>query len=173
MATHDINGGRDERLSSLLAPIYRTGFRIMAGGILFDLYTRFNYIAQSGEGESILADSPLESAVLIVACLYVAIAQARTGVFSDSLRVLESQTFWGTGLPQRGLAIAALIAVAATGGRLYNEVILYGWGQVTWAGDVAMLIVLLALYAGLIVGALYLEWRRYRRAEERLAAEEE
>ena len=38
---------RDERSSSILAPIYRKGFYILAIGIAFDLYTRYNYLAQA------------------------------------------------------------------------------------------------------------------------------
>ena len=40
-------GPKDERSATQLGPIYKIGFYIMVFGILFDIYTRFNYLAQT------------------------------------------------------------------------------------------------------------------------------
>ena len=53
---HNTQGnGRDERLTAILGPIYKVGFQIMALGILFDLYTRFNYLAQTNAEGGVFA----------------------------------------------------------------------------------------------------------------------
>lgn len=168
-----VGSGKDERSSSVLAPIYRTGFYILVFGIVFDLYTRFNYLAQADGGASgSLADS-VETAALAAACIYVSVAKCRSGVFSDSMRVLEARSFAETGLAPKAAAFGLLVAVAAVGGRLYNEVVLFGWGGVTWAGDVAMLVVVFAEFAAIALAATYFSWRGYRSREDRLAREED
>lgn len=156
---------RDERASSILAPIYRRGFYILAIGIAFDLYTRYNYLAQAEGDGSMLVRDPIESAALLVALLFVGVMQARSGVFSDSMRVLEAETFLETGLVQKGVALAGVLSLAAVGGRLYNEVRLFGWGGVTWGGDAAMLIFMLGMFSAVFVACLYLVWWDYRRKD--------
>lgn len=156
---------RDERSSSILAPIYRKSFYILAIGIAFDLYTRYNYLAQANGNDSAGIRDPIESAALLIALLFVGIAQARCGVLSDSMRVIEAESFFETGFIQKGITLACVLSVAAVGGRLYNEVRLFGWGGVTWAGDIAMLIVMLGMLSAVFVAVLYLAWWDYRRKE--------
>lgn len=167
------SGPRDERISAQLGPIYRTGFLIMVGGILFDLYTRYNYLARTGDGSSLLVENPLEWAVLMAACLTVAVMSARRGVVSDSLRFTEARTFAETGMIPLGIGGALLVSVAAVGGRLYNEIVLFGLSEVTWAGDFAMFIVMMAMFTPLILAVLYLTWKSYRTKEDRLASEDD
>ncbi len=163
---------KDERLSAQLGEIYRVGFYILALGILFDLYTQYNYLAQSGSGDGAFVQSPIEFIVLVVACVVVGAICAKRGVYSDSLRFAEARTFGETGLVASSLGLAAVMAVAAVGGRLYNEVILFGWGEVTWAGDAAMLVFMLVMFSCLILAVQYAGWRSYRAREDRLAQEE-
>jgi hypothetical protein len=160
---------RDERSSSILAPIYRKGFYILAIGIAFDLYTRCNYLAQ-GDGNALgeIRD-PIESAVLLIALLFVGVMQARSGVLSDSMRVIEAESFFETGFIQKGIALAGLLSVAAVGGRLYNEVRLFGWDGVTWAGDIAMLVVMLGMFSVMFIVFLYWTWWDYRRKEAKIS----
>lgn len=162
---------RDERASSILAPLYRKGFYIFAIGILFDLYTRFNYLAQTGGNGSMLHD-PIELAVFLIAMFFVGIAKARSGIFSDSMRVLEAQSFKETGMIQKGIALAGIISIAAVGGRVYNEIRIFGWGSVTWASDIAILVILLVMFSAMILVFLYLGWRGYRRNEARLSEDD-
>lgn len=160
---------RDERSSSILAPIYRKGFYILAIGIAFDLYIRYNYLAQANGSDSGVIRDSIESAALLIALLFVAIAQARSGVFSDSMRVIEAESFFETGLIQKGIALAGVLSIAAVGGRFYNEVRLFGWDGVTWAGDIAMLIVMLGMLSAMFVAVLYLAWWDYRRKEAKFS----
>ncbi|MBE6473638.1 MAG: hypothetical protein E7Z99_08790 [Coriobacteriaceae bacterium] len=164
-------GPKDERSAAQLGPIYKVGFYIMVFGILFDIFTRYNYLAQTDANGSIIATSPIEFGVLIAACLVVAFMMMRRGVYSDSMRFLESRTFSESGMIAPSIALGAMVAVAATGGRLVNEVILFGWGGVTWAGDFAMLVIMLVMFVSLILLVNYLSWRAYRRQEDALARE--
>lgn len=166
-------GPKDERAAAQLGPIYKVGFYIMVFGILFDVYTRYNYLAQVDAGGNTIVTSPLEIGVLIVACFVVAIMMMRRGVYSDSMRFLEARTFGQSGMIAPSIALGAMLAIAAVGGRLYNEVILFGWDKVTWAGDAAMLVVMLAMFVPLILLVNYISWKSYRRREDALAREEE
>lgn len=104
---HLFGGGpKDERLSAQLGSIYKTGFYIMVLGILFDLYTRFNYLAQSDADGNALVQSPLEWLVLVIACFVVAILMARRGVYSDSLRFTEARSFAQTGMIASSIGLA-------------------------------------------------------------------
>lgn len=160
---------RDERFSSILAPIYRKGFYILAVGIAFDLYTRYNYLAQANGNDSGVIRDPIESAALLIALLFVGVSQARSGVISDSMRVIEAENFFETGFIQKGIALAGVLSIAAVGGRFYNEVRLFGWDGVTWAGDIAMLIVMLGMLSAIFVAVLYLVWWDYRRKEAKFS----
>ena len=166
-------GAKDERSVAQLEPIYKAGFYIMVFGILFDVYTRYNYLAQVDAGGNAVVTSPLEVAVVLVACVAVGIMMMRKGIYSDSMRYLEARTFSQTGMIAPSIAIGAMIAIAAVGGRLYNEVVLFGWGKVTWAGDFAMLVVMLAMFVLLILLVSFICWKSYRRREDALALEEE
>lgn len=166
-------GAKDERLSAQLGEIYRVGSTIMALGILFDLYTRFNYLAQRDGGDGLLFQDPVESVVLIAAVVTVAVMKARRGIYSDSLKFTESRTFGEAGLVAPSLGLAALVGAGAVGGRLCNEVALFGWGGVTWAGDIAMFIVVFGMIAGLVLAFQYLSWWSYRRREDALMQEDE
>lgn len=166
-------GPKDERSAAQLGPIYKVGFYIMVFGILFDIFTRYNYLAQTNASGNIIATSPIEFAVLIVACLVVAFMMMRRGVYSDSMRFLESRTFGQSGMVAPSIALGAMLAIAATGGRLVNEVLLFGWGGVTWAGDIAMLAIMLLMFVSLFLLVNYLSWRSYRRHEDALAQESE
>ena len=108
---------------------------------------------------------PIESAVLLIALLFVGVMQARSGVLSDSMRVIEAESFFETGFIQKGIALAGLLSIAAVGGRLYNEVRLFGWDGVTWAGDIAMLVVMLGMFSVMFIVFLYWAWWDYRRKE--------
>lgn len=113
--------GKDERMSSVLAPIYRVGFYILAGGVLFDVYSRFNYLVRTGGGT--LGESN-EVAALIAALALVALAKARSGAVSDSLRVLEAETFgnWASVIWLNDVAIFVIVSAlsaAAVMGYLY------------------------------------------------------
>lgn len=167
------SGPKDERLSAQLGPIYKVGFYIMILGIAFDLYTRYNYLAQLDANGNAVVTSPLEFGVLLAACLFVGIAQAREGVYSDSLQFTEARSFGQAGLIAPSIGLAVLLSVAAVGGRLYNEVVLFGWDKVTWAGDIAMLVVMLGMFAPLFLLVNYAFWKSYRKREERLAQEDE
>lgn len=147
----------------------------MVLGILFDLYTRFNYLARN-EGTvlgGLFGDNPIESLVLLAAVIVVIIMKSCRGIVSDSLRYTEAQTFAQTGKIASTLALSALVSIAAVGGRLYNEVVKLGWAQVTWAGDIAMLIVLLVIFSVRLLLVEYLMWSSYRKQEDRLAKEDE
>lgn len=65
-----------------------------------------------------------------------------------------------------------VLSIAAVGGRLYNEVRLFGWGGVTWAGDIAMLIVMLGMLSVVFVAVLYLAWWDYRRKEAEISEDD-
>lgn len=162
--------GKDERMSSVLAPIYRAGFYILAGGVLFDVSSRFNYLARTGGGS--LGES-VEVAALVAALALVALAKERSGAVSDSLRVLEAKTFGGTGLIWKGAGVSLLIGVAAALGRLSSEVGLGGWASVMWLNDVAIFVIVSALSAAAVLGYLYCCWRSYRSREDRLAGEDD
>lgn len=41
------SGPKDECLTAVAAPAYKAGFHILAFGIMFDLWARFNYLAQT------------------------------------------------------------------------------------------------------------------------------
>lgn len=164
---------KDERLSAILGPIYKTGFFIMFFGILFDIYTRFNYLAQTDANGNTLAQNSIETSVLITACLVVGYMMTKRGVYSDSMQYAEARTFPQTGVIAPSIAVACLISVAAVGGRLYNEVIISGWNGVTWIGDIAMLVLLLTMFGTLILSVQYLAWRNYRRREDTLQDDED
>lgn len=166
-------GPKDERSAAQLGPIYKVGFYIMVLGILFDIYTRFNYLAQVDASGTSVVTSPLEIGVVIVACVVVSVMMMRRGVYSDSMRYLEARTFGESGMIAPSIALGAMVAVAAVGGRLYNEVILFGWNGVTWAGDLAMLVFMLAMFVPLVLLVNFIAWRSYRRREDSLALEEE
>ncbi|MGI6046147.1 MAG: hypothetical protein ACOYCA_04825 [Eggerthellaceae bacterium] len=162
--------GKDERISSILAPIYRTGFYILAGGVLFDIFSRFNYLARTG-GDS-LGES-VEVAALLAAFILVAFAKARSGAVSDSLQVLNAASFSETGLIGKGVGVSLLIGAAAALGRLSSEVGLDGWGSVIWSADIAIFLVVFALSAIVVLGYQYSCWRSYRLKEDRLAEEDD
>ena len=164
---------RDERLSAVLGPIYKTGFYIMVFGILFDVYTRYNYLAQTEAPGNMLAQGHIESLVLIVACVVVGFMTIRRGVYSDSLQYTEARAFGKSGVIIPSIAVTCLISFAAVGGRLYNEVLISGWNGVTWAGDFAMLIIMLAMFGTLILAVQYFTWRSYRNREDRLIEDED
>lgn len=166
------SGPKDERLSAQLGPIYKVGFYIMVFGILFDVYTRYNYLAQLDANGNAVVTSPLELGVLVAACAFVGIASGRRGVYSDSLRFTEARSFEQTGTIAPSIGLAVLLSAAAVGGRLYNEVMLFGWDKVTWAGDIAMLVVMLGMFVPLFLLANYASWKSYRKREDRLAQEE-
>lgn len=166
-------GPKDERLSAQIGPIYKVGFYIMTFGILFDIYTRYNYLAQTDVNGNVIVTSPIEFAVLIVACLVVSVMMIRRGVYSDSMRFLEARTFGESGMLAPSIALGAMIAIAATGGRLVNEVLLFGWDGVTWAGDFAMLVLMLAIFVPLVLIVNFISWKSYRRREDALALESE
>ncbi len=155
-------------MSSVLAPIYRAGFYILAGGALFDVSSRFNYLAEAGE--SSLGES-VEIAALVAALVLVALAKARGGAVSDSLRVLEAETFGVTGLIWKGASVPLLIGAAAALVRLSSEVGLGGCASVTWLSDAAIYVIVSALSAAAVLGYLYCCWRSYRSREDRLAGE--
>lgn len=170
---HNTQGnGRDERLTAILGPIYKVGFQIMALGILFDIYTRFNYLAQSNVEGGALAQNTFEALVLMAACLTVGIMMRRRNVYSDSLRYTEASSFGKTGGVASSALTAALIAAAATLGRLHNEIIRFGWDGVTWLGDLAMFVVVFLIFGALILVVQYFVWRSYRKWED-LAIEQE
>jgi hypothetical protein len=110
---------------------------------------------------------------LIAAVVTVAVMKARRGIYSDSLKFTESRTFGEAGLVAPSLGLAALVGAGAVGGRLCNEVALFGWGGVTWAGDIAMFIVVFGMIAGLALAFQYLSWWSYRRREDALMQEDE
>ena len=164
---------KDERASALLGPIYKTGFFVLLFGILFDVSTRYNYLAQVDANGNPLAQSTLETVFLFAACAIVLGLMERRGVYSDSLRWLQARSFLDTGALAPTLATAALVAIAAVGGCLYNEVAFFGWDEVTWGGDIAMLVVMFGMFGTLFVALQYLMWRSYRNREDRLAQSEE
>lgn len=169
-----LNGGpKDERLTAQLGPIYKTGFYIMVFGILFDVYTRYNYLAQIDANGNPMVSSPIELGVLFVACLVVITMAMRKNVYSDSLRFTEARTFGETGMVALAIGTAVLISVAAVGGRLFNEVAIYGWGGVTWAGDLAMFVIMLCMFTPLLLLGCYSAWKNYRTREDRMAQEED
>lgn len=167
------NGPKDERLSAELAGIYKTGFWVLALGMVFCHFTRFNHLAQESAGEGLLASGSLEGGVLVASLVVVGIMMARRGVFSDSIRAVEAASFDQTGLLPVALGLSALVSVAAVGGRVYSEVTLHGWGSVTWAGDVAMLFVMFVQYALLFLACSYLIWRSYRAREDKARSEDD
>jgi hypothetical protein len=80
-------------MSSILAPIYRAAFYVLSIGILFDVFTRFNYLtADSASG---IGTGSIELGVLVAAWAVVLLAKAQRGVISDSLRVLEAESETG------------------------------------------------------------------------------
>lgn len=164
---------KDERASALLGPIYKTGFFVLLFGILFDVSTRYNYLAQVDAEGNPLAQNTLETVFLFAACAVVLTLMEKRGVYNDSLRWLQARSFLDTGAIAPTLATAALIAVAAVGGRLYNEVAFFGWSEVTWGGDIAMFVVMFAMFGTLLVSLHYLMWRSYRTREDRLAQSED
>lgn len=164
---------KDERITAQLASVYKTGFFVLFFGILFDVFTRYNYLAQTDANGNPFAQSTLETVFLLVACAVVVGMMGKRGVYSDSLRYTEAHTFLDTGMIAPTLATAALIGIAAVGGRLYNEVVLFGWSEVTWAGDIAMLVIIFGMFAILLLALQYLMWRSYRIREERLLSEAE
>lgn len=164
---------KDERLSAILGPIYKTGFFIMVFGILFDVYTRYNYLARTDANGNTLGQNPIESSVLVVACVVVACMMSKRGVYSDSIQYAEARTFTKTGVIIPSVAVACLISVAAVGGRLYNEVLISGWGGVTWAGDFGMLIIMLVMFGTLILTVQYVTWKSYRKREDSLQDNED
>lgn len=164
---------KDERITAQLAPVYKTGFFVLFFGILFDVSTRYNYLAQTDADGNPFAQNTLETVFLFVACAVVLGMMDRRGVYSDSLRYTEARTFLDTGAIAPALATAALISIAAVGGRLCNEVLLFGWGEVTWAGDIAMLVVMFGMFAILLLALQYFIWRSYRTREDRLLSETE
>ncbi|WP_035425202.1 hypothetical protein [Atopobium fossor] len=163
---------RDERISAQLGDIYKTGFYILALGILFDIYTRFNYLAQSQPSNvsGILGQSPLESTFLFVAIAVVVCMKARRKIVSDDLRYTEARSFLQTGRIGSAVALSALITSAAVGGRLYSEVTKLGWAHITWAGDIAMFVFMLGMFSCFFILAEYGIWRSYRNHEDCLAA---
>lgn len=164
---------KDERITAQLGPIYKVAFYIMAYGILFDLFTRYNYLAQgSGQGQALFRD-PIESATLIIACVFVGVAMLRRGIYTDSIACAEATSFPLGEHLRSSLALAALASVAAVGGRLYNEVLLFGWGGVTWAGDLAMLVFMVVMITVFALALQYLYWRAYRSKLDRLAEDDE
>lgn len=159
---------RDERITAQLAPIYKTGFYVLLAGMLFDVFTRYNYLAQTDADGNPLAQSSLEVAFILIACAIVLSMMQKRGVYSDTLRYTEARTFLDTGALTPALGAAALVSLAAVGGRLYNEVRLFGWENVTWAGDIAMLVIMLGMFGILFSALQYLIWRSYRTHEDRL-----
>ncbi|WP_311431022.1 hypothetical protein [Fannyhessea vaginae] len=157
--------GKDERMSSVLVPIYRVGFYILAGGVLFDVYSRFNYLVRTGGGT--LGESN-EVAALVAALALVALAKARSGAVSDSLRVLEAETFGGTGLVWKSAVVSLLIGAASTLGRLPSEDGFGDWTSVIWLNDVAIFVIVSALSAAAVLGYLYCCWHSYRSREDGL-----
>lgn len=155
----------------MLGQTYKVGFYILMFGILFDVCTRYNYMAQTAIDGTKIATSPIELVTLLAACIVVGIMQVRRGVYSDDLRYLSARTFAETGQIAPSISIGVLIAVAATGGRIYSEIAINGWADVKWAGDVVMFIVMLAMFIPLILLITYLNWRSYRRQEDKLAAQ--
>ena len=67
------SGPKDECLTAVAAPAYKAGFHILAFGIMFDLWARFNYLAQTDVAGNV-------------------VQQARSGIYSDSLRFTEART---------------------------------------------------------------------------------
>jgi hypothetical protein len=162
-------GPKDERNAAQLGPIYKVGFYILAFGILFDVFTRYNYLAR----ENAPVNSPVEFIALLLALAFVSVACMRRGIYTDSLQWLEAETFSQTGAIAPSVALAALISLAAVGGRVYYEIALSGLAGVTWAGDIAFLIVMLGMTIPLIIAIQYLSWRDYRKKEAKMASEEE
>lgn len=165
--------GKDERLSAQLGEIYKVGFYVMAFGILFDVYTRFNYLAQLENDKTFALSNSIEIGVLIAAALIVGTMMIRRGVCSDSLRYTEARTFSETGMVVPTLLIALVPAIAAVSGRIYYEVVFFGWSEVTWLGDIAMLVILFMQFAVICILAQYAMWRSYRKNEDRLMQEED
>lgn len=168
-----ISGPKDERLTAAAAPAYKAGFYILMFGILFDLWTRFNYLAQIDAAGNVVQQGPIEWAALLVACAVTSVMLIRSGVYSDSLQFTEARTFGESGAIAPAIGAALLVSIAAVGGRVWNEVAIFGWDQVTWLGDLAMLAVLLVMFIPLFVAVQYLWWKSYRTREDRLAREEE
>lgn len=164
---------KDERITAQLAPIYKTGFYIMAVGITFDIFTRYNYLAQTDASGSASTTSTLETAVLFAACAAVLALMARHNVYSDSLCYTEARTFLETGVVAPTLGLAALVSLAAVGGRLYSEIRLLGFGGVTWLGDFAMMLVMLVMFGALLLALQYLTWKSYRNREDRVLMTED
>ena len=108
----------------------------------------------------------------MAACLTVGIMMRRCNVYSDSLRYTEASSFGKTGGVASSALTAALIAAAATLGRLHNEIIRFGWDGVTWLGDLAMFVVVFLIFGALILVVQYFVWRSYRKWED-LAIEQE
>lgn len=163
---------KDERLTAQLAPIYKAGFWVLALGILFDLFTRYNYLAQTDAQGNAVVQSPLEVGVLAAACILVLTLMGNRNVYSDSLRYANARTFGETGALGPAVCVGLFVAAAATGGRLFSEVALFGWGNVTWAGDLAMFVVMAMMFGGLSVAASYMLWFGYRRKEDALAQDD-
>lgn len=160
--------GNDERMSSVLASIYRTGFYLLTGGVLFEISSRFNYLARTSGGS---LEESVEVATLVAALILVALAKARSGAVSDSLRVLETETFDGAGLIWNGVGVSLLIGAAAALGRLSSEIDLSRWTSVMWLNDAAVFVIVSALSAAAVLGHLYCCWRSYRSREGRLAGD--
>ncbi len=163
---------KDERLTAQLAPIYKTGFWVLALGILFDVFTRYNYLAQTDAEGNAVVQSPLEAGVLAGACILVMVMMGYRNVYSDSLRYANARTFGETGSIVPAVCVGLFVAAAATGGRLFSEVALFGWEHVTWAGDAAMFLIIAMMFCALFVAASYLLWFGYRRKEDALARED-
>lgn len=171
---------RDERIQAQMGRIYRVGFFILAGIILFDLYLQFvaTQFSTSSEGFEIQAGfRPFEVLALLAASITTGIMQYRAGIFDENPKYNECESFpVGYAATISGI-FAAVVGVATAGGRFYMEVIHKGVENATWAGDIAMGMVFAIEVFGLSMLAIYLQYRSVKKRQhdlmEKLESEDE
>ncbi len=172
-------GPVDERAESECNRIYRRCFIILAAGALISIYysemldqaAMVNQLPNQAEAVASAFPSELILlASLIASCLYGTIAMARKGISTEHPR-FETDEFPVGFYATLSALIGMLIALLVSGLRMVAELQLVGASQVTWAGDIAMGIVvgLFGFGAGMLL--FWLIFRSAKKNGRRLSEE--
>ena len=173
-------GPKDERLTAESNACYKTGYYVFLWGTLACLYygIMVNQVSSTTEtplyteaGDATFPLYLLLALVVLAGAVVPQGMQQRRGIMSDHNRYAEVEHIPWDFVALLSVATGALAGVLTAGMRIIAEIQIVGIGQVTWAGDIAMGVVIFGMAFALCMVFASLSFRDAIKRRQQLESE--
>lgn len=169
----------DERVEAELGRSYRIAFCVLVGILVVHIMlNRFLMMwemqfTEPGDPMPVSggAVSWVEYLALMVALILVTVIQIRKGAYITGRWRTPDGTFPAAYACAGAAFSGVLVGATAMLTRVYVEVQYVGWAHVTWAGDVALMIIYAIIIFGVTLLAQYVPFRAAQKREAKLLEE--